>query len=192
MQNEQKIIEQCKEGDNRAFEILITAYGSKIYNFAKQYARNSAEIDDIYQDSIFKAWKKIRTFKDGNKFLPWLYSITRNTALDHMKKKRDVTFSAMDNTIFQSDNNTNEDFGQNIEDTSPLPDEIFENKELKFIVNNAINKINPDERAILMLHYHQELTFEEIAEIMMKPMNTIKSMHRRAIIKIREYLLHQK
>lgn len=192
MQDEQKIIEQCKDGDNKSFEILINQYGPKIYNFVRQYARNSDEADDIYQNSIFKAWKKIETFKEGNKFLPWLYSIARNTALDHLKKKNDVTFSTMDNATSQDDENYNNDFGQNIEDTSPLPDEIFESKELKYIVNNAINIIRPDERAILMLHYHQELTFEEIAEIMMKPMNTVKSLHRRAILKIREYLLHQR
>ena len=192
MQDEQEIIEQCKDGNNRAFEVLVNEYGTKIYNFCKQYARSHEETDDIYQESIFKAWKKIKTFKAGNKFLPWLYRITRNTALDHIKKRRDITFSKMNSAAPYDDDNLNDDFENNIEDTSPLPDEIFEKEELKYTVNNALHKINPDERAILMLHYAQELTFEEISDIVDKPMNTVKSMHRRAILKVREYLLHQK
>lgn len=188
MQKDGQLIEECKNGNNAAFAVLIERYDKKIFNFAYQYARNTEETEDIYQDSMFKAWKKIKTFKGGNKFLPWLYQITRNTALDHIKKRKDQTFSSLNIEKYE----VGTTFEETLRDEEPLPEDIFSNNQLVSELENGLKQLQPDERAILILHYKQELTFEEISQILEKPMNTVKSWHYRAILKLRKILLHQR
>ena len=112
--------------------------------------------------------------------------VTRNTALDYIKKKKTLSFSEL--------NNVEEDisFADTLRDPEPLPSEIFDRAQLKTEVMNALNTLHPDHRAVLIMHYHEEMTFDEIAVVMKKPMNTVKSWHRRALEKIRLLLTHQR
>jgi RNA polymerase sigma-70 factor (ECF subfamily) len=179
-----KLVEAVKEGDDIAFQTLMRRYEDMVFNFVRQYSGNSEDAEDITQDSFFKAWKYIKRFKKGRSFKPWLYTIARNTALDHIKKKRAFSFSELDNT----DNDTN--FTDTLSDSEPLPDEIFRRAQSAEAIANILETLHPDHRTTLIMHYREEMTFDEIAEIMNKPMNTVKSWHHRALSKLRELLLH--
>lgn len=168
--------------DPQAFSTLMQRYFRHVYNFARQYAKRGEDCDDITQDTFYKVWKNLNKYEDGKKFRPWLFTIARNTALDFLKKKRAAVFSDLDDT----ENDLS--FADTLEDDEPLPSEIFENKELAGELTAALDHINPDHRAILTLHYQDNLTFEEIATIIGKPMNTVKSWHRRSLIRIRDIL----
>ncbi len=129
--------------------------------------------------------ENIRRYKKGRPFKPWLFAIARNTALDFLKKKRPHSFSSLEG----EDGDVS--FADTLEDSEPLPTEIFERAESKEKLERLLDEIHPDHRSVLTLYYHEELTFEEIAEALDRPMNTVKSWHRRALIKIRN-LMHQK
>ncbi len=181
IQTDEELVLLSKQGDDSSFQELMRRYLEPIYNFIRQYIKTEADSDDVTQDTFFKAWKYIKKFKDGNAFKPWLYTIAKNTALDHIKKKKAVHFSDLD------DLGHDVDFADTIKDLEPLPPEIFERAELAKELNQALETLHPDHRAIMIMHYHQDMTFEEISEIINTPMNTVKSWHRRSIIKIRKY-----
>ncbi|MFA6404735.1 MAG: RNA polymerase sigma factor [Candidatus Paceibacterota bacterium] len=183
--DEQLAIMLKKDVNDNAFHELLYRYTDKIINFAFQYTNNRNDAEDIAQNTFFKVWKKIRSFKNGAKWKPWLYTIARNTAIDFTKKRKTFSFSDLD------DIDADIAFGDTLVDPEPLPDEIFSHHNLLEELSHVMEKIHPDHRTVLIMHYHEEMTFDDIATILKKPMNTIKSWHNRSIIKLRNHLLHQ-
>ncbi len=176
---DEELVEKCKAGDDAAYRELMSRHLKHIFNFARQYARNDEDAEDIAQDAFFKAWKYIKRFKKGAKFLPWLFAIARNTALDHVKKKKAVVFSDLDDT------ENDMVFADSLADEEPLPAEVFARAELGDLLMSSMAGLHPDHRAVLVMHYHDDMTFDEIAIVMRRPMNTVKSWHRRSLAKIR-------
>ena len=187
MYSDEDLVEQIKTGDDDAFRTLMERYMKHIHNFVHHYIRTDDDAEDVTQDAFYKTWKYIKRFKDGMKFKPWLFTIARNTALDHIKKKKAVPFNDMN-----GDDDETLIFEETIVDTEPLPPEIFAKKELADEFKKILEILHPDHRAVITMHYEQEMTFEEIAKIMDKPMNTVKSWHRRSLSKIKGKMLHRK
>jgi len=178
---DEELVEMTKDGDDEAFGILTRRHIDHIYNFVRQYAPQREDADDITQESFMKAWKHIRSFKKGKKFTTWLFTIARNSALDHIKKRKAFSFSQMDTEEMV--------FADTLKDEEPLPTAIFERKELAKELAEAMEDISPDWRAVLIMRYTDDMTFEEIATVLSRPMNTVKSWHHRAMNKIKETLI---
>ena len=187
MKTDEELIEQVKKGNDTAFQLLMERYLKHIFNFIRQYVRTEEDSEDVTQDTFFKTWKYIKRFKHGMKFKPWLFTIARNTALDHIKKKKAIPFKDLDN-----DDDESLSFEETVADIEPLPSELFAQAELADEMNGVLSVLHPDHQAVLTMHYVQEMTFEEIAEIMDKPMNTVKSWHRRSLSKVKDKLMHRK
>ena len=179
------LIERCLLDDEEAFRMLMNKYSRPVYNLALQYVRTVDPAEDIVQETFFKVWRNLRKFDAQKRFSPWLFELARNTALDYIKKRKIPVFSDFD-TDLEEDSRT---FEENIPDPEPLPPEIFEQALIQARLQSALENIKPDERTVLLLHYKEDLTFEEIASVMGKPMNTVKSWHRRALIDLRKRLL---
>jgi len=179
---DEQLAHLCQDKDPLALEELMHRHMKHIWNFVKQYVRAREDADDITQDSFFKAWKYMKTYSAGKKFLPWLFTIARNTALDHIKKKKALPFSDLD------DVENDIPFADTISDSEPLPPEVFDTKDAVAKLTQALLVLHPDHRSVLTLHYQDGMTFDEIAEVLDKPMNTVKSWHHRALIKVRTEL----
>jgi RNA polymerase sigma-70 factor (ECF subfamily) len=181
--SDEELIESYKRGDDASFQTLMRRSLKPVFNFVYQYVRNTEEAEDVTQDTFFKAWKNIKKFKGDKKWKPWLFTIARNTALDYIKKRKSTPFSEL---------NSNEEesipFSETLEDSEPLADELFEQVQNVEELMATMDTLKPEYHSILMLHYHQELTFKEIATVMNKPMNTVKSWHRRALENVKETL----
>mgnify|MGYP001574541654 FL=1 len=172
------------EGNHKAFDGLINRYAQSLYSFIFNLNNNTEEAKDIVQETFIKAWKNIKKFDHNKNFKTWLYTIGKRTAIDSFRKRKDINFSALDNI------ETDIDFEQTIADETLLANEIFEQGENIEIVKQALNKISIEDKMIVLLHNGEEMTFEEIAEILDKPMNTIKSSYRRSLITLKEYILN--
>lgn len=182
MENDNELIRHYLEGDNNSFEKLIFRYTKIIYRFVYRTTNNKDDSFDITQEIFLKVWKNIKKYDDKQNFKTWLFTIARNTSIDWLRKKRNYLFSDL------TKEDDNDDFGQTIADTEPLQDAIFEQNELADLLKKVLIKLSMDERTILILHNEDYLTFEEISEIFKKPTNTIKSIYRRSLIKLKRYL----
>jgi len=181
-----ELIVACKSHDEQAFRELMGRYMRQIFNFAKQYSKTTEDAEDITQDTFLKVWKYIKRYNYDRPFKPWLYMIARNTALDFLKKKKALPFSELDNI----ENDLS--FTDTVVDNEPSPDELFANSAITRELSKVMESIHPDHRAILIMHYHEDMTFNEIATVVDKPINTVKSWHRRALIQLQKKLMHQK
>ena len=182
--NEQ-LMSDYLDGDGSALPVLIKNNLDLVYNFVRKMVKTEYDAEDITQETFVKVWKKSDTYKRGGKFSSWLLSIARNTALDFLKKRKDFVFSNFEN-----------DEGHNflessLVDTEPLPDEIFARADLAEKMSEVLLKIVPDQREVVVLRHSSNMTFEEIGEIVGRPLNTVKSQYRRGMSVLREILISE-
>jgi RNA polymerase sigma-70 factor (ECF subfamily) len=183
--SDEELVILAKNRDQFVFRILVKRYINKIYRFARSYNISSDDAEDIAQETFIKSWKKLQTFDPTFKFQTWLFTIARNTILDKLRKNKLLPFSFFENTDgeFYSSNPIDD-----VADSEVLADEIFDKTKDINKLQQSLAQLGSDERTIIVLHYEEELTFEEIGKILDKPMNTVKSLHRRSLIKLKEKL----
>ena len=169
-------------GDETALNIIIGRRLKLVYNFAYRLTGNAPAAEDISQETFVKVWKNIKRYDPNQEFKTWLLAIAKNTAIDWMRKRKNFVFS---------DFETNE--GKNLitdflADPAPLPDKIAGQAEDKKFIGGLLDRLSPAEREIISLRYENNLTFKKIGRILGRPLNTIKSRHRRAIALLKTIL----
>jgi len=164
------------------FEQLMVQYLSPVYNFAYRLTGDIDSATDITQETFIKVWKNLKRFDRTKSFKPWLFAITRNTAIDWLRQRRGIPFSDLGN-------GDDGKFENNLPDALPLPDELFRRAELASLLDHALIELPINDRAIILLHHLEELTFTEIAEILNQPINTVKSRYRRGLVALRQFLI---
>lgn len=180
--NNSELIADYLNGDEKSFEILMSRHMGSVYNFIYRLVPKNVDVDDVVSETFFKVWKNLKKFRVEEKFTTWLFTIARNTAYDTMRKKHELAFSNFDT------DDGNNFLTDTLVNSEPLAPEILEQAENKKIVENLLEKISPDHREVLLLHYVNEFTFEDIGKILSKPLDTVKSQHRRALIILRKIL----
>jgi RNA polymerase sigma factor (sigma-70 family) len=189
MSNDKDLIDKFIEGDKKSFELLINRYLKSVYNYIFRTVNDKGAAEDIVQEVFIKVWKNLDKFNQENFFKTWIFTIARNTAIDSLRKRKNVSFSQMDSPYNNYSEDAQKSFEETLTDIEPLPDEIFIKKELGKELENALLKIRPDFREIILLHYTEDLTFEEISKIVDKPLNTVKSHHLRALSSLRKFII---
>jgi len=176
------LIKSSLAKDQTAFKYLVERYIDRIYSFSKSFDLSDDEAEDIAQETFFKAWKKLHLYNNEHKFQTWIFTIAKNSVFDYLRKKKSLPFSYFDNNEDQI--NSLEQITDNDDDAI----EVFQNNVNIAKVKESLVKLNTIERTIITLHYEEELTFEEIGTILGKPMNTVKSLHRRSISKLKSLI----
>jgi RNA polymerase sigma-70 factor, ECF subfamily len=181
---DEELILLYKDGKKETLKILINRYTKPLYNFTARLT-NKIDASDIVQEIFIKVWKNIRHF-DGEKasFKTWIFTIAKNSTTDFLRKKKSLLFSDLNKSNDEDENS----FAENIPDENLLPEESIQKLQDSEYLNKILKKLRPDYQEVLILHYQEEMTFEEIGKILNKPSNTVKSSHRRAIIELRKML----
>jgi len=187
MPSDEEIILLYKNGDEEAFKVLITRYTTPLYNFTARLT-NKNDASDIVQETFIKVWKNIHRFNPLKaSFKTWIFTITRNTTTDFFRKKKSLSFSDVENKNI--DNEDINSLAENIPDENLLPDEALQKLENIEFLNKILKKLRIDYQEVLILHCQEEMTFEEIGKVLNKPLNTVKSIHRRAIVELKSIVL---
>lgn len=176
--SDKELIVDYLNGDESALPVLINRYLKSIYNFAYRLTGNVQSAEDISQETFFKAWKNLKKYKPEESFKTWLFTIARNTTFDFLRKKKSFVFSDL--------GDEESSFEEDLVDDSPQAEEIISQLEDKKLLDDLLNKLSPIYKEIILLHHLNELTFEEIAKMLGKSVNTVKSQHRRALIELKK------
>jgi len=180
--NDSQLVQKYLSGDEESLKLLIRNYLKPVFSFVYHFFNNHAEAEDIAQDVFVKMWKNLKKFDQQKKFKTWLFAIAKNTALDYLKKKKFLLFSEFINADGENI------LEETLTDINPLPDEIFEQADSAQTLEKIFDKLPTHYRVVLDLYYQKSFNLREIAEILGKQKNTIKSWHRRALIKLKEKL----
>lgn len=168
------LIERVKQGDMRAFEMLVVKYQRRIERLIGRMVRDADLVPDIAQETFIRAYRAIPNFRGDSAFYTWLYRIAVNTAkkaLGDLKRDLLVTESALSSR--EDDDETSRT--ENELTTGETPESLLASKEIAITVNSAIEALSEDLRQAITLREIEGLSYEEIAELMNCPIGTVRS-----------------
>lgn len=183
--NETELISESLAGDEKAFEELLSPYLQPVYSFVLSLTHDVLMTEDVMQETCIKVWKHLNRFDAKRSFKTWIFAIAKNTAFDALKKKRDLPFSVF---FRGEDEEIEEPWSDRIVDEAPLPDELLARADAAKLLEQYLRVLPEGFQRILRLHYQDDFSLLEIAEILGEPYNTVKSRHGRALLGLRRVL----
>ncbi|MGD0038069.1 MAG: sigma-70 family RNA polymerase sigma factor [Bacteroidota bacterium] len=174
--NDLELVELFQNGNETAFNELVGRYQEKVYWIARRFVNDHDQADDIVQEVFVKVYKSLKNFRGESGIYTWLYRITINVALNALRKQRIRDFIRID------------EFFETAEDENEQPDAIFEKDEQKKLIEEAIAKLPEKQKAVFILRYHEELSYEEISLILKTSIGGLKANYFHAVKKIGEYV----
>ena len=172
---------RVRQGDHDAFRALYDRYGSAVLGLAQSVVHDRAAAEDITHDVFLGFWRNPYAFEPARgQFVAWLLRVTRNRAIDVLRKRRDVTFS---NARSAQDGEAL-DPTQWIADPEPGPESEAVTHTLAGDMRAALRTLPDDHRQLLELAYFGGLTQREIAERLHRPLGTVKTQMRTSLMKL--------
>ncbi len=165
--DEQMLVDKAKNGDVASFEALVRKYQSRLYALAFRMVGNPEDAFDVSQDAILKVYKYIGSFHEKSAFSTWLYAITRNTALDFLRKRKKRFFSETKLCAY-----TEADFVRVYGET---PEDSLEKKEKRRLLVSLIRDLPKPQRDVVILRDIDGYSYKEITEILGVSLGTVKS-----------------
>lgn len=186
--DEEELIACCQNGDLEAFNILISRHEERVLNQAARYLTDYQTAVEAAQEIFIKVFKKINMFKGESSFKTWLYKITSNHCLNVIEKRKRQYYYQHMSLNGQGD----KDPPLQQEDLrSKRADEILEDKQLAVAVHDAIAHLPQDQQQLIILRHYEELSYEEIAQIMKIPASTVCSGLYRARQRLKQIIGRQ-
>lgn len=155
------IVKECLDGNGEAYEVLVSRYKKQVYNIAYRFSGNREDALDITQEAFIKAYNSLKKYDPKYKFSSWILKITTNYCLDLKKKK------SIETVTLNTDMDNRE--------TTVSAEEVYIHKSNSIVIKDAINSL-PEEYRILIIMYHNEnLSYNEISEILKIPLTKVKN-----------------
>ncbi len=155
------LIREARRGDVEAYNLLISRWEKRVYNYLLRIVGDREDALDLSQDVFLKAYQNLQKLDDPARFAPWLFRIAHNEAFSSFRKRRPEG-----EAVPQSDF-AGEDIPASASPAFPI--------ELSIAVTTALGKLHADQREAVILKIYQGFKFEEIAEILSCPVSTVKS-----------------
>jgi RNA polymerase sigma-70 factor (ECF subfamily) len=182
-EDEHLLVAAAKRGNAAAFEELVNRYEGKIFRLTMNITRNREDAEDAMQDAFLKSYSHLKDFQEDSRFYTWLVRIAANEALMRLRKRRPNQFS-LDEPI-EGDEDL---MPRELKDWGPSPEQRFAQTEMREILNEVIDKLEPDFRLVFVLRDIEELSTEETASTLGISIPAVKSRLLRARLKLRQKL----
>jgi len=168
--NDQALVERVQQGDKRAFDALVMKYQSRVVKVITRYLRDPVEAMDLAQEAFIKAYRALPNFRGESAFYTWLYRIAINTAKNHVvaqgRRPPMDDVEASEAEFFEGPSA--------LKDTS-TPERMVLRDEIERVVFEAIEALPEDLRTAITLRELEDMSYEEIAEVMNCPIGTVRS-----------------
>jgi RNA polymerase sigma-70 factor (ECF subfamily) len=183
--SDESLMLRYRDGDVRAFELLVTRHRKPVYNFILRFVRDTAQAEDVTQETFLRLVKGADAYERQAKFTTWLYTIARNLCVDAARRGMHRRAASLDAPL-------DDDGGTSLLDLVPDGaagvDRQAQSRELAVRLRAAIEALPDEQREIFLLREVADLQFNEIAAVVGCPENTVKSRMRYALEKLREAL----
>lgn len=181
---EKEIIMRLKKNDEKAFQVLVDLFSKRVYNTCIGMLQNMEDAEDVTQEIFITIHLNIKEFKEESSLSTWIYRISVNKCLEFIRKKNRKKRSGIFKSIFSSDGD------RAIENHSDFmhPGIQLENQERAKIVFKAIDLLPEQQRTAYILHKIEQVSYQEIAEIMEVSLSAVESLLFRAKQNLKKHL----
>jgi RNA polymerase sigma-70 factor (ECF subfamily) len=153
--SEAEVLERVKKGDREAYQVIVVKYMKRAYYICLSFVHNSEDALDISQEAFIRAFRKINRFDTKKPFFPWFYILMRNLCLDYLKRSSQRAEIPLEEAkILKTEKN---------------------DREMKEILWKGIESLPTEQKEVILLRYFQQFSYQEIAEILDKPLGTVMS-----------------
>lgn len=173
-------------GDASAFAQLVRRHQGPLYNFALRQVRVPQVAEDVVQESFVRVVQNAADFKHEARFTTWVYTITRNLCIDHLRKRALRKHPSLDES--RGEEGDGPTLGEQTADPRASVEREATGTELKERIALAVDKLPDEQREVFLMREIANLPFKEIAEITNVPENTVKSRMRYALERLQEAL----
>jgi len=168
---------RVKQGDTAAFTALVEKYKQPVMNLAWRTLRDETEAEDLAQNVFVQAWKSAERYQATAKFSTWLFTIARNLCFNEIRRRVRHPAESLDQT---RDDSEEQPLHQVVDKRiAAAPDEMLRG-ELEAKVDEALTALPENQRTALLLCRQEELSYEEIAEVLGCSLSATKSLIHRA------------
>ena len=177
------LIRRAQHGDADAFEQLLLEHQKNVYNLCYRMAGDPDDAMDLSQETFLRAWRCLDQYQFASAFSTWLYRLCSNICIDFLRKRRrqqtvPLTFEDADG----------EEQTYAVPDAQPLPEEQVELKLTRETLAAAMAQLLPEHRAVLQLRVVNEMSYEQIADVLDIQIGTVKSRLSRARNQLKKIL----
>lgn len=171
------LLEKARAGDRDAFKAIVHLYQKKVFLLAYSFLRNREDALDIVQETFMRLYQKFHVFDSEGNFQAWLLRIARNLAIDHYRKYH--------HQLHEKGVEKRTDQMERASDTNPAPET---SSDLRLAFTRCLEKLAPQQKGVFVMKHYNGLRYKEIAQILEISVGTVKSLHFKAVRKMRKLL----
>lgn len=177
-QSDAELAGRILAGSDAAARELVRRYERPVFNLIVRMVRNPALAEDLAQETFLKAFTHLAGYDSRYRFASWILKIAHNTTIDHLRRPHAPTSSL--------DDGREAALADTIDSLAPSPLAAAARKELAAALDAAIDRLRPEYRQVVVLRYQEELSYDEIADMVNLPLGTVKSYLHRARTELAE------
>jgi len=178
--SDQEIIDSVRKGNDSDYSIIVNRYKNKAFSMLRRMLKNEFDAEEVLQDCFLKAYNSLSAFKGEAKFSTWFYRIVYNTALTKISSQKRRTESEM--TSIEDHFNLESEYRS---------DEI-ERKDVNQLIRDTISKLPERYSVIITMFYLNEMSIEEISDVMGISISNVKVMLHRSRNSLRDLILNSR
>jgi len=163
------LVARSQQKDTQAFSQLMAHTQTGVFNLAYRILGNREEAEDLTQEVFLRVWRVLPDFRGDSKFTTWLYRVTSNACLNRRRQLR--------SHLYQVDS---EQTLNRMPSLGPGPAELARESDRRHCIWSAVDKLPPKYAVVITLFYQEQLSYQEIAEVLSLPLGTVKAHLNRA------------
>ncbi len=178
--SDEHLIKRAIDGSHVAFAMLVERHRDVVTRLVAEISRSGVDLEDIVQECFIRAYRGLRTYRADASFSTWLLRIAYNVAITRSSqhvRRNELVEPNSERVSYAADTDT------------PNPDDEVVNHEIECRMASLIDQLSEHYRVALILYYYEELTYQEIADVLGKPLNTVKAHLNRAKAQLRRLLV---
>lgn len=189
--DEKTLVNAVLSDDRKAFEQLVRNYEGLVIHIVGTLIKNEQDREDLCQDVFVKVYQKLNGFQFRSKLSTWIGNIAYNSSINFLQKKRAIFLDDLFGADhYEKPDNKYESIVKSSD--TQTPETILIQKDEKLLLERLVETLPKIQKTILLLFHQDEISIDEISNIMEMPVNTVRSHLFRARARLKEILLQQK
>jgi RNA polymerase sigma-70 factor, ECF subfamily len=167
-ESDEAVVRRVQAGDGEAFGVIIDRYEEKLKRYGRRFLSGREDIEDVVQDVLVSAYRSIHSFDTSLRFSSWIYRIAHNAFVNTLRSRKYRVFDIDFDTLISH---------HVVEDSESIE---RDRKELAELMEHALARVSPKYREVLVLHYFEDMSYKDIADVLQVPVGTVGVRIKRA------------